>query len=163
MLKFSGDGARVAKSANYVLFSFPLQSLCDDALTAAGNRTFAAIKCSEGYESLKGALEPVLAEINELIKEGEIIIDGVTIKLDIKLGSDMKFMLIVLGLNATNSKYACMWCEVPNSKRRDMSVSKDQYTGSNMRTLDKFRRCEKQKGVDSKKGCVCPPLIEMEP
>ncbi len=44
-----------------------------------------------------------------------------------------------------------------------MSVSKDQYTGSNMRTLDKMRSCEKQKGDESKKGCVRPPLIEMEP
>ena len=112
MLKFSGDGdgARFAKSAKYVLVSFSLPSLCDDALTAAGNHTFAAVKCSEGYESLKNALEPVLAEMNELIKEGEIVVDGVTVKLDIKLGSDMKFMLIVLGLNAANSKYACMWC-----------------------------------------------------
>ncbi len=51
--------------------------------------------------------------MNELIKEGEIVVDGVTVKLDTKLGSDMNFMLIVLGLNAANSKYACMWCEVP--------------------------------------------------
>ncbi len=58
--------------ANYVLFSFSLPSLCDDALTAAGNHTFAAVKCSECYESLKGALERVLAEMNELIKVGEI-------------------------------------------------------------------------------------------
>ena len=145
------------------MFSFSLPSLCDDALTAAGNHTFAAVKCSEGYDSLKDALEPVLAEMNELIKEGEIVVDGVTIKLDIKLGSDMKFMLIVLGLNAANSKYACMWCEVPNSNRWDMSVSKDQYTGSNMRTLDKMKMYEKLKGVESKKGCVHLPLIEIEP
>ena len=32
-----------------------------------------------------------------------------------------------------------------------MSASNDQYTGSNMRTLDKRRRCEKKKGVESKK------------
>ena len=75
----------------------------------------------------------------------------------------MKFMLIVLGLNAANSKYACMWCEVPNSNRWDMSVSKDHYTGSNMRTLDKMKMCEKRKGVESKKRCVRPALIEIEP
>ena len=92
------------------MFLFSLPSLCDDALTVAGNHTFAAVKCSEGYDSLK----LVLADMNELIKEGEIVVDGVTIKL---LGSDMKFMLIVLELNAANSKYACMWCEVLNSKR----------------------------------------------
>ena len=31
------------------------------------------------------SVEPVLAEMNELIKEGEIVVDGVTIKVDIKL------------------------------------------------------------------------------
>ena len=76
-----------AKSANYVLFSFSLPSLCDDALTAARNHTLTAVKCSEGYDSIKDALVPVL---NELIKEGKIVVDGVTIKLDIKLGSDME-------------------------------------------------------------------------
>ena len=44
-----------------------------------------------------------------------------------------------------------------------MSVSKDQYTGSNMRTLDKVKMCEKPKGVESKKECVRPSPIEIEP
>ncbi len=65
----------------------------------------------------------------------------------------MKFMLMVLELNAANSKYACMWCEVPNSKQWDMSVSKDQYTGSNMHTLDKMRRC----GIQER---MCAPISE---
>ena len=64
VVKFSGDRTRFGKNANYVLFSFSLPSLCDDALTAAGNHTFAAVKCAESYESLKDALEPVLAEMN---------------------------------------------------------------------------------------------------
>ena len=33
----------------------------------------------------------------------------------------------------------------------------------NMRTLDNMKMCEKQKGFESKKGCVRPPLIEIEP
>ncbi len=53
---------------------------------------FAAVKCTEGYESLKDAIEPVLAEMNELIQDGGIEVGGVTIKLDIKLGSDVKFI-----------------------------------------------------------------------
>ncbi len=110
MLKFSGDELDLLKVHIMFCFLFSLPSLCDDALTAAVNHTFAAVKCAEGYESLKDALEPVLVEMNELIQEGEIVVGGVTIKLDIKLGSDMKFMLIVLGLNAANPKYACMRC-----------------------------------------------------
>ena len=34
---------------------------------------------------------------------------------------------------------------------------------SNMRTLDKMKMCEKLKDVESKKGCVRLPLIEIEP
>ena len=44
-----------------------------------------------------------------------------------------------------------------------MSVSNDQYTGDNMRTLDKMKRCLQLKTVDGKKGCKHPPLIEIEP
>ena len=75
----------------------------------------------------------------------------------------MKFMLIVLGLNAANANYSCIWCEIHKEKRYDMSVSNESYTGSNMRTLEKMRRCQKQKSIAGKKGCVHSPLVEIEP
>lgn len=116
-IKFSGDGAKFSRHANYVLFSFSLPSLCSDVLAGTGNHTFAAVKCPEKYDSLGEALEPVFSEINELLTEKEIEVDGKTVKLNVVVGGDMKFMLIVLGLNAAHSTYSCVWCEVPKDKR----------------------------------------------
>ena len=59
----------------------------------------------------------MLTEINELIAEKEIEVNGNTVKLNVIAGGDMKFMLIILGLNAANSKYACIWCEIKKDER----------------------------------------------
>ena len=101
-VKFSGDGASFSRNATYELLSFSFPSLCDDALAGTGNHTFAAVKCTENYDNLKQALEPVLADMNELIEAQEIEVEGKIIKLEIRLGGDMKFLLVVLGMNAAH-------------------------------------------------------------
>ena len=116
-IKFSGDGAKFSRNSKYVLFSFLFPSLCSDVLVGTGNHTFAAVKCPEKYESLSEALEPVFGEINKLISEKEIEVDGKTVKLNVVAGGDMKFMLIVLSLNAAHSTYSCVWCEIHKDKR----------------------------------------------
>ncbi len=75
------------------------------------------MKCPENYESLGEALQSVFTEINELIAEKEIEVNGNTVKLNVVVGGDMKFMLITLGLNAANSKYSCIWCEITKDER----------------------------------------------
>ena len=44
-----------------------------------------------------------------------------------------------------------------------MSVDEKSYNGDNMRTLDKMRKCRRTKGIDQVKGCVNPPLVQIEP
>ena len=116
-VKFSGDGANFSRNATYELLSFSFPSLCDDALAGTGNHTFAAVKCTENYDNLKQALEPVLADMNELIEAQEIEVEGKIIKLEIILGGDMKFLLVVLGMNAAHSNYACLWCNIHKKNR----------------------------------------------
>ena len=43
--------------------------------------------------------------------------NGKTVKLNVVAGGDMKFMLIVLGLNAAHSTYSCVWCEIHKDGR----------------------------------------------
>ena len=59
-----------------------------------GNHTFAAVKSAEKYDHLKAALEPVLAELNELLRTKEIIIHGRPVSLEIVFGSDLKVGII---------------------------------------------------------------------
>ena len=119
-------------------FSFP--SLCDDALAGTGNHTFAAVKCTENYDNLKQALEPVLADMNELIEAQEIEVEGKIIKLEIILGGDMKFLLVVLGMNAAHSNYACLWCNI-HKKNRLATLCKHKQRLSLLITLGGMYQC----------------------
>ena len=44
-----------------------------------------------------------------------------------------------------------------------MEVDEKEYNDANMRTLDKMRKCRMAKGINKVKGCVKPPLFEIEP
>lgn len=55
-----------------------------------GNHTFAIVKVSEAYESLRDSLKPVLVELNSLLCEKKIIINGTTVELELLFGSDLK-------------------------------------------------------------------------
>ena len=46
--------------------------------------------------------------------------------------------MLVMGMNAAHSKYACLWCTIPKDVRWDMSVSNDKYK---LRTLDEMKQC----------------------
>ena len=48
----------------------------------------------------------------------------------------------MMGINAANSNYACLWCTIHKDKRWDMSVLNDQY---NIRTLDQIKECVRGK------------------
>ncbi len=115
-VKFSGDGARFT-SASYVLLSFSFPSLSTDVLVGSGNHTFAAIRCVEKYRTLEAGLESVFTDIDELIQLQEIEVNEIKIKLEIILGVDMKFILILLGLNAAFANYSCIWCYIHKKER----------------------------------------------
>lgn len=55
-----------------------------------GIYTFAALNGSESYETLRDGLIPVVQEINELLKQREILIDGKMITLKIYYDADYK-------------------------------------------------------------------------
>ena len=37
------------------------------------------------------------------------------------MGGDMKFLLLIYGLDAANGQYSCLWCKCPASERWDMA------------------------------------------
>ena len=55
-----------------------------------GNHTIAVIKGKEDHETLKESLANIIKEVNGLVKDGEITVDGKTVKLEIFLGGDYK-------------------------------------------------------------------------
>ena len=66
---------------------------------------------------MEAGLESVFTDINELIQLQEIEVNETKIKLDIILGGDMKFILILLGLNVAFANYSCIWYHIHKKER----------------------------------------------
>ena len=63
---------------------------------------------SENYENIKACLKEII-EIIENFKT--ITIDGKEFKIDSYAGGDLKWLAIVFGINAANSKCSCPLCK----------------------------------------------------
>ena len=103
-----------------------------------GNHTVAAVKLDENYEEMAAALISTFSEIESLISNKKITVDGHDYPVEVFLGGDYKviyqflydmyskltsflnpiqFLLMMLGLNAANSNYACVWCTIHKDDR----------------------------------------------
>ena len=109
-VKLSGDGARMSRSTNFMMMSFTLLQRNEDVMSPKHNRTIAIVNGPEYYETLQTSLHNLFQEIDDLIDKGNISIDENEIKLDFFLGGDLKFLLIIMGLNSATADFACLWC-----------------------------------------------------
>ncbi|XP_048586624.1 uncharacterized protein LOC116618012 [Nematostella vectensis] len=133
-IKLSGDGARMSRSSNFILFSFAILNAPDDLLSSK----VAVINGPEKYETIAESLKDVLEEI-DAVQE----LDGKKINVEFILGGDYKFLLQTMGLSSANSAYACLWCKVHKKDRGDMS--KDDEKDPLRRTLQDIIECGKRK------------------
>ena len=119
-VKLSGDGARMTRSTNFMMFSFALLQQ-GNVMSSKSNRTVAIINGKEDYQTLKTALPDFFDEVNSLIETGSLLVDGNEVKLEFFLGGDYKFLLMIMGLNSATADYACLWCEIRKQFRWDTS------------------------------------------
>lgn len=92
-VKLSGDGAPFYRSTSFTLLSFSFPSLDPQASSATGKKnnfiyfylnhfigthTVAVAKGEESYKALKDGFSPVIKEINEVIEDPKITIEGIT-------------------------------------------------------------------------------------
>ena len=116
-VKLSGDGTKVCRKLSLVNFTFTLLNEGDIAMSPSGNHTIAIINVPEYYEKLANALSDIIAEVKRLTS---ICVEGESFEIEYFLCSDMKFLVIVCGIEAANSTYACVWCRCPAADRYDM-------------------------------------------
>lgn len=160
-VKLSGDGARMSRTTNFMMFSFALLQNDESVMSSKSNRTVAIVNGPEEYLTLKTSLSTIFNEINDLIEKGSLSIDGYDIKLNFFLGGDLKFLLMIMGMNAACSHYACLWCKVHKENRWDTSKSYDYYYSDEMkRTLQDLEDLCKLK--DGNYGCINEPLLKIE-
>jgi len=58
--------------------------------TFAGNHTIAVVKGKEDHNTLRESLANVIQDVNKLVEDGEINVDGQTVQLEFFLGGDYK-------------------------------------------------------------------------
>uniref|UniRef100_A0A1X7UWC9 Uncharacterized protein n=1 Tax=Amphimedon queenslandica TaxID=400682 RepID=A0A1X7UWC9_AMPQE len=84
---------------------------------------------------MENGFAPVLIEINELLENGAIEINGTSVKLNIYIGGDIRW---------------------------DVSVPKETYLKDKRRTLPQIIECSKQKMSSLKLGVLNQPLIKID-
>lgn len=161
-VKFSGDGSKMTKSTTFILLSFSVLQEEEKVMSCKGNTVVGVVNGDENYETIRHSFSSLFEEINNLISEGKIRVNEQDFDLEIFLGGDYKFLLMVMGLNAANSVYACLWCKIAACDRWDTSKPKSFYESKDMkRTLEDLQTLS-SKPKTSNYGCVHPPLIKIE-
>ena len=162
-IKISGDGAKMTRNSSFILLSFSLLQSRKDVMSASGNHTFAIIKGSENYETLKDSFSIIFEEINNLIEVSEITINNTKFGLEFFLGGDYKFLLIMLGMKGATSNYACLWCKIHKEHRWQMDKDLDYYNSHPLqRTLEEVIKMENKKGTADKFSCENEPLVKID-
>ena len=107
----------------------------------------------EKYETLHVVLKPLIMELKKLNEEGLKDNQGIEWKIIFYFLSDWKFLVICLGINAANSKYFCLWCEISKEQQGDFS-----YEWIISKNMDQI--CEDYRFY---KGHIWPALFDMIP
>jgi hypothetical protein len=150
-IKISGDGAQMSRSTNFMMFSFAMLQLDENVMSSKTNKTVAIVNGPEKYETMKTSLSDFFCEVNELIEKKTLLVDGEDIELDIFLGGDMKFLLMIMGINAATSNYSCLWCLIHKDNRLDTSKPLNYYNETPL----------KRTFTSNSDGCIHPPLLNI--
>ncbi len=153
-VKISGDGANMTRSSNFILMSFAILQSTDDVFAAKGNHTIAVVKGKEDYDVLKHCFRDVFNDINDMLRED-------TVNLEFFLGSNYKFILLMMGLSGATSNYACAWCKIHKDERWNMSYDLNHYNSPNLRRT--LKEMNELAGKKTKNFCsVNIPLLNID-
>jgi len=81
-VKLSGDGAKMSRTTNFMMFSFTLLQLGERVMSPKSNRTIAIVNGHEECKTLQASFLPIFNEINQLIEKGTLTVNENEIKLD---------------------------------------------------------------------------------
>lgn len=70
----------------------------NDVTSAKGNPTIAVVKGSEKYQTLKESVANAFNDINSMVVRKTTLITRKSLNIELSLGGEYKFILIMLGL-----------------------------------------------------------------
>ncbi|CAC5411399.1 unnamed protein product [Mytilus coruscus] len=156
-IKFSGDGTKVSRISNFVIFSISNMST-NGSLSFQEQQTFAIVECSETYDNLKKCCKPIFDQFNSVLSKKEWHIGEKTLNVEYFVSADMKFTQMLLGLCGATGEYAFPWCKVDKEGRSDLTRPWDYYHNPSI-----GRNIEDMLDGNLKKsfGCKHMPLLSL--
>ena len=108
------------RNSTFVLLSFSILQTGEQVMKAKGNRTIPILNGKEDYSSLKQAFGNIFDEINNLIAEATVTVNGKEVETEFFLGDDYTYILVMLGLKGAKGNYSCAWCKIHKDTRWKM-------------------------------------------
>ena len=111
---------------------------------------------------MKKCLSDVCQDINILIQEKQMDVDGETVNLEIFLCGDCKLILLLMGLTGATSNYSCVWCKLHKNERWNMKYELDHCNKKDLRR--KINEIHEYASKKTKENYCCKnaPLINIE-
>ncbi|XP_066913541.1 uncharacterized protein [Clytia hemisphaerica] len=131
MLKVSGDGTKLTRKSNLVVLSYSVIESTGSQLKSSGNNAIGVGMGSESYECVKESFADVIKDINDMAINPKITVDGKELDVNLIIGGDYKFLLMLLGMKAATSSNACIYCDINKDDRQDPLKSGKKRTFSN--------------------------------
>ena len=157
-VKFCGDGTHVARSAGMCLTSFSVTSPGARMSKAACHHAVAVVKGQESYTLYNTCFRNIFNSINALAASKRLDINGEEMAIDVYLGGDYKFLLMVLGMAGATSNHACIYCRVHSNERGDMAKPEDFYWDDHVvRSMSDISKHAQSNSY----GCRSEPLVKL--
>ena len=149
-IKFCGDGTKVSRIKNYVVFSY-----CK--IDGDGpHKLLGILQGCENYKVMKESCALLIDEVNEMIEKG-LDVEGTHYSPEIFLGGDLKFILTVQGMNVncSTANHCCPFCIIHKDHRGDTSKDLNFYHGQEWKRNFKTH-CEIKNGQKEQ------PLVKID-
>ena len=115
-VKLTGDGTYVGSRQHIITFGFKIIDEGPMCKSASGNHSVCIARVAEDYANLSIILADIIKEVDDINEHG-LEVNGVQYTVNFNLGADWKFLSMACGIDAANSKYACIWCTCSKDDR----------------------------------------------
>lgn len=160
VIKIEGDGCSINRKSTWTMLSFVDVDGTKKLQHHRNHRLLAISEASESYFNIRDAFHDIIAEVNEVSTNNGITVDGRFIPVRICLGSDLKFLLLVLGLQSASSDHSCPFCTATKKMRANPSMMAGAFNSPPLqRTLQNLFR----DNDEMRNGVHLTPLFQIEP
>ncbi|PKK76576.1 hypothetical protein RhiirC2_772307 [Rhizophagus irregularis] len=116
-LKLGGDGRNVGRKQNHVMITICLLNERDEVLKPDHQYSICLYIGKEKYKTLAKVGNLFKYQLQDLQENG-ITINDIHWSIELFFSGNWKFMYNIMGLNASNSKYFCLYCNCKASDRQ---------------------------------------------